>query len=158
MSTTFTFEMKNPEDGGTYDWLRLTPEAFAHDADNMKDKDDILIDKDKIKVSFNYPLKKEFIFELVPSGGKLNFTRIGLATAIANKYQEIYQEERDTSVLPEETCKERSERLGGKKCYMINRAQTDGKYGIWGHALEDIVINWVTYYEDKNMCDLALSS
>ena len=51
-------------------------------------------------------------------------------------YKKIYEEERKTSTLKEESI---SKRTKGKSS-LINRAQTNGKYGIWGHELGDLTI------------------
>ena len=66
---------------------------------------------------------------------------------------------------------DRMERLGAVGgCRLINRAQTDGqfqyfyevsspgKYGIWGHYLEDLDLNQVIYSETQGCYYLSVDS
>merc|ERR1719186_2534076 len=119
----------------------------------MINADEIVVPEDKqsINVVFDYPLKKKFVFELESPRGK-GFTRGELVTAIAGKYQGIYMEEEETSDLPVETM---AERYGGS---LLNRAETEGKYGIWGHELGDLVLGEVTFKPEKNLYYLSISS
>lgn len=54
-----------------------------------------------------------------------------MANMILKKYHEIYKTESETTKL-------KVERYPQSK--LINRARTDGKYGIWGHELEDLIL------------------
>lgn len=47
-----------------------------------------------------------------------------------------YLEENETSTLKNESISKRTKGVS----LLINRAQTNGKYGIWGHDLEDLTI------------------
>ena len=49
----------------------------------------------------------------------------------------MYDEEVAISTLPQ------------KRKYMINRATTYGKYGIWGHDMENLILT--TLYYDKKI-------
>jgi len=57
---------------------------------------------------------------------------------IAKRYKEIYQEEKATSKLS-------ADRSNGN---LINRAETDGKYQIWGHVIEDLVFEGLKLNKD----------
>jgi hypothetical protein len=65
-----------------------------------------------IKVLFNYPLNRPFTAEFTLDEG---WTRQDFYNAVQAKYVEIYKEERETT-------------------------STDGKFGIWGHDLGDLVL------------------
>jgi len=127
--------------------------------EKMLDVDEMVVSEEKksIKVAFDYPLQKKFVFEFEsPNGG--GFTRGQLATVIANKYKDIYKEEQETSTLPEESMSERSKRLGGAGCNLINRAQTDGKYGISGHVLGDLDLAQVIFSPKDDCYYLSVDS
>lgn len=64
----------------------------------------------------------------------------------------MYKEEKRTSNLPEETC---ADRFGSS---MINRAPTNGKYGIWGHSLGDLVLHTVHYDPTGKVIKLGIDS
>ena len=67
-------------------------------------------------------------------------------------YENIYEEERRTSTLPEETMNER----GGLP--LANRAPTNGTYGIWGHVLPDLLLHTVYYLPAKNEIHLGIDT
>jgi len=131
------------------------------DLKRMLNVDDIVIAKrhKTISLVFDYPLEKEVVFDLEsPDGG--GFTRGQLVSAIANKYKQIYKEEEETSSLPVESMSERSTRVGftGPGSGNINRAQTNGKYGIWGHDLEDLALSDVVFCPKKKRYYLFIES
>lgn len=82
----------------------------------------------------DYPLENTYTQE-VKSGKKGLVLREVLNIAV-DAYKKIYKEEKKTSKLKEESI---STRTKGKS-RLINRAQTDGIYGIWGHDLSDLTI------------------
>ena len=89
--------------------------------------DELVIQSSKISILIDYPLKKPVMFEVVSDNG---FTRSELGKEISTLYKKIYSEEESTSserIIP------LSERKG-----IINRNETNGKYGIWGHDIEDL--------------------
>jgi len=89
--------------------------------------DEVVIQNNKISILIDYPLKKSVMFEVVSDGG---FTRSELGREVSTLYKNIYSEEESTSsvrIVP------LSERKG-----IINRNETNGKYGIWGHDIEDL--------------------
>jgi hypothetical protein len=83
-----------------------------------------------IVIEYSYPLKDCFYFlhrSLSPKG----FTRAELAMSISNTYKKIYRDEENVSGNP------------GNISGMLNRAQSHGPYGIWGHGLDDLVLHRV---------------
>jgi len=91
-------------------------------------KDEIVIEEDEIDVVFSYPLSSDFTFTFSAEGG---FTREEISNMIMKKYADIYQEEEDTSNIE----------AGNHEKFVLNRNQTDGKYGIWGHGIGDLMLH-----------------
>jgi hypothetical protein len=88
-----------------------------------------------IRVRFDYPLNNPIIAEFRQPQGWLFGDFI---VAVANKYGEIYAEEKATTSIP----------VGQASAFLINRNETDGKYGIWGHDIEDLRLTGVSKGED----------
>lgn len=152
-------EAKDGEWGSSLDpspYVGLSEDKLTNAVGWMQDKFDVVIDKPKICVLFDYPLAKAHKIYLVPLFGAKNFTRVGLAKAIAVKYQEIYAEEAKTS---EESIGERLTRQGQTNDWqMANRAKTNGKWGIWGHDLSDLDLHTVTYNPEMDLYTLGIDS
>jgi len=83
----------------------------------------------KYELIIDYPLKKPF--KKIIKGPK---TLQQMVDIIVLEYRNIYEIERKTSTLKEESIKSRTK----GKSPVINRAETNGKYGIWGHDLGDL--------------------
>jgi hypothetical protein len=79
-----------------------------------------------------YPLRNEFSFPISASSSK-GFTRAELVRKIADLYKKVYEEEAQTSKIPVIPMEQRK--------HLINRNETNGKYGIWGHDLDDLVLH-----------------
>jgi len=149
-------EAKSGEYGSAEDpspYFGLSAERMTRSVGGLQDKFDVVIDKPRIRVVFSYPLEKEHIIELTPLFGAKNFTRVGLGKAVSVQYQRIYEEEEKTSSLREETYSNRYE-----NCALMNRAPTDGKWGIWGHVLDDLDLREVEYDEEKDLYYLIIDS
>jgi hypothetical protein len=109
--------------------------------------DEIVIIEENIKIEFDYPLQNVFTFDFVSSGG---FTRKHLVELIAKTYQQIYQEEDQSSqvqVIPMEN-----------RTTLLNRNQTNGKYGIWGHDISDLWLEGIHYNTSTNTVLLDIGS
>jgi hypothetical protein len=108
------------------------PDAFggiqADFPTRLIDGDDIIDERESIPIAFDYPLNGEHVFTFERPGG---WTRQAFYDAVRAKYREIYAEEERTRTLP-------AERLPGSM--LVNRPKTDGKYGIWGHVIGDLVL------------------
>lgn len=95
----------------------------------------------------DYPLDDEYSFKIYPEDVSKGFTRGHLIREIKRTYDKLYAEEEETSSLPVEN-------IPG----MLNRATTDGNYGVWGHALDDLVLHTISYDHDKNEIWLGIDS
>lgn len=86
----------------------------------------------------DYPLRNTYTQE-IKSGKKGTSLREVLNIAV-DAYKKIYKDEKKTSKLKEESIAERNKGKSGMKSRLMNRASTDGIYGIWGHDLSDLTI------------------
>ncbi len=151
--TSITFETVDPtEEPGEYMSIQdpggcvyLTEDGLEESLRMMQNKDDIVIQKGQISVVFSYPLDKEYVLTLFASEGKDHFTRGDLARAVGTKYQQIYREEEESTMIVPETYAEMNARLGNGGIMLLNRVMTDGKWGIWGHCLGDLVLHEVRF-------------
>ena len=159
MSKKFSFKISNEDaESGYSPYVHLTSGGFEHDDKNMLDKDEVLIEGNKIRVMVNYPLNDAYEFDITLND-KSNFTRFTLAKVISMLYQMIYKEEKETATLPIESVAERGRRTGCTKCpKLMNRACSSGKYGICMHGLGDLVLHTVYYDSDIDLYTLGIDS
>lgn len=90
-------------------------------------KEVVLPPNSEYTLIISYPVSTNYTTKL--KTGKKGMTRIQLASNICKHYRKMYAEEDSSS--------------GGDPGHipgMLNRAQSDGKYGIWGHDIGDLVL------------------
>lgn len=117
-------------------WISI--EHAANEISRLVNPDEILIKQTSAKLIIDYPLNNPAIIEITNPNG---FSRKDLILIISKKYIEIYNEEESsatTKTIPLE------QRTG-----LINRNQTDGKYGIWGHDISDLGLSGIELYQNK---------
>jgi hypothetical protein len=114
-------------------------EMHGKDISAVIDGDKIVIDKNAVSITIDYPLTNPYHFELRSKNG---FTRSQLLKAIIEHYHQIYQEEEASATVKTLPMNERKT--------LINRNTTNGKYGIWGHDIADLVLTDVSVYETDN--------
>lgn len=138
----YSIELKlNPEEQKKYGnelipWISI--EKATSQITQLINPDEILIKETSARLIIDYPLNNPAIIEIKNPNG---FTRKDLILIISEKYKEIYQEEETTAktkTIPLE------QRTG-----LINRNQTDGKYGIWGHDISDLGLSGIELYQNK---------
>lgn len=130
-------ELKDFEDG-IIPWISIKkPEEQIS---RLIDADKIVIPYSEITILIDYPLNKPAEF-LIQNNGK-GFSKKQLALEISKKYHEIYQTE-ESSAKTKTIPIEKRERL-------INRNETDGKYGIWGHDIDDLDLSSIEVYKTEN--------
>lgn len=137
-----TNNRKDFEDG-IIPWAQI--ENPDLDIPNLIDKDEIVIDTNDVTVIIDYPLSNEYRFKI---NSKKGLTREALLKHISEHYYNIYKEEEETAsikTIPQ------SKRIG-----IYNRNETNGKYGIWGHDLADLVLAEIVVHRSTNG-DLILS-
>lgn len=138
-----TDDTKDFEDGVIH-WANI--ENPEKDIPYLIDKDKVVITESRIKIVIDYPLTNEYKFVLESKNG---FTRQQLLKEISKSYYKIFEEEENTATIKTIPAAKRT------KTY--NRNQTNGKYGIWGHDIADLVLaNILVYKTDDGEIILAL--
>lgn len=100
------------------------------------------------QILFDYPLSGDFPFPLhAPRDPALGYTYGEDIDRVLDVYDEIYETERQTSTVEE-----------GMMQGMMNRNRTDGKYGIYGHVLSDLVLTALDYEQNENTIYLGVDS
>jgi hypothetical protein len=130
-------EIKDFEDG-IIPWISI--EEPEDQIDRLIDADKVVITYSEITLVIDYPLNKPAKF-ILKSLGK-GFTKKQLVLEISKKYHEIYESEESsakTKTIPIE-----------KREGVINRNETDGKYGIWGHDIGDLDLSSVELYKTES--------
>lgn len=105
----------------------------AIESAKIKDADEVIFTED-IKVIIDYPLTRKFVFDICTIDGKI--TRKYLAQSIVDTYRNIYREKEESTAIPILDLDDRIKYQNG----LINRNRTDGKYGIWGHDIDDLYL------------------
>jgi hypothetical protein len=103
--------------------------------DNLK-ADEIVIPFQDVTVIYDYPFKDNFPHEH-HTENKNGFTRSEISEQIMARYAEMYQEEDKDVGHP----------TGTVNPQMLNRARSDGRYGIWGHDIGDLQLH--SLYKSK---------
>ena len=129
----------------TYDTIKNKEEITSMielsrpDIDHLVQKNEIVITENRVTIIIDYPLKNAYITELTSNKG---FTRENLIIAIQKMYHDIYEEEEASATvktIPAE-----------KRTTMYNRNETNGKYGIWGHDISDLVLTSIWVYKNQS--------
>lgn len=105
---------------------------------------DAIVTPQAINVLFSYPLERPVVVKF--DNGP--YTRRRLAEIICKKYEEIYEEEDQTSTVE----------AGRLSQISLNRNQTTGKYGIWGHVIGDLVLHSVYFDTRTGFYELGVDS
>jgi len=114
-------------------------EKPQQDIPNLIGKDEIVIKQTSIEVIIDYPLTNQYEFILTSRSG---FTRSLLLTEISKHYYKLYEEEEKTATIKTIPMEKRTK--------MYNRNQTNGKYGVWGHDIADLVLAEISLYKKSN--------
>ncbi|MDX2172407.1 MAG: hypothetical protein SFY56_04760 [Bacteroidota bacterium] len=141
---TIDFKLKaNGEDLKTFEdgyipWISV--DNPSEELKNLIDADKIILPFTVVNIIIDYPLNFPAIFEM--STIDQGFTRKQLISEISEKYHEIYKLEETTATtktIP------RDKRKG-----LINRNQTDGKFGVWGHDISDLDLSQIEVHKNSN--------
>ena len=137
---------------GVSPYVRLSPDRIEEDIEAQLDDDFAMLDASEISLVIDYPLRTPSHVELTADDG-VTFKRDELLRKIGKAYEDIYAEEERTTTLPVQTMAERH-----PGCFLINRAETDGTYGIYAHVLSDLLLHKITYHPDTNELHLHIDS
>jgi len=124
-----------------------TPHVIDYTDEELRSRlikpNEIIIKDEKITIQFTYPLSVEILSEYEQEGG---FSRLDLFRYIYEEYKKIYYEE--------------GEQVGDPGTYerLYNRKTSNGRYGIWGHYLEDLYLEFIRYDDKLKIVHLAIGS
>jgi hypothetical protein len=105
------------------------------------DPDQIVIPLQDIVVVYSYPFKDEFPHKH-HTDNQEGFTRDEISTQIMARYAQMYQEE-DQDVGPT------GDMDPWRGIHILNRAESKGRYGIWGHHIGDLYLHSLRKSETK---------
>ncbi len=86
----------------------------------------------------DYPLKDYATFKI--KGTKNGFSRKELLLEISKIYHQLYTDEENTATVKTLPMRDRN---------IMNRNKTNGKYGIWGHDLADLILNSIKVFKNS---------
>ena len=133
-------------------WLEIAPHLMPPSVldyenekvrENLINASEVVISEEKITLILTYPLSVEVRISMEKKGG---FTRTDVFKEIYEAYKKIYEEE------------EKSEGDPGSYDNMYNRKKSEGKYGIWGHYIEDLIIESVSYNQKEKELYMFIGS
>ena len=140
---TIDFKVKaNGEDLKTFEdgvipWISIdSPKA---ELKNLIDADKIILPFTTAKIIIDYPLNFPATFDITTTGQ--GFSRKQLIVEISERYHEIYKLEESTATtktIPVD-----------KRQGLINRNQTDGKFGVWGHDISDLDLSQIEVHKNS---------
>ena len=129
-------DLKIFEDG-IVPWISI--ENPGKGIDSLIGADEIVLPFLQATLIIDYPLRKPVTFDLATTNG---FSRKQLILLISEKYHEIYKEEETTASTKTIPADERKD--------LLNRNETNGKYGIWGHDLSDLDLGTIEVHETSS--------
>ena len=113
----------------------LAQKELGTPCDELVNPDTIVIARDEITITFDYPLEREAKLTFTNPGG---FSRYEFFRCVYKGYKNIYAQEEAVDGDP------------GMIPGMLNRARSDGPYGIWGHVMSDLFLEGVIDKGDGN--------
>jgi hypothetical protein len=130
-------ELEDFEDG-IIPWISIeNPES---EMDRLIDSNEIVIPYSEITIIIDYPLNKPTSFVLTNS--KNGFTKKELILEISKKYHEIFTVEETTATIKTIPPDKRKK--------IMNRNETNGNYGIWGHDIGDLDLSSIEVYKSES--------
>ena len=113
--------------------------------------DEVVLEAAEATLALTYPLHTAATRVIRPSNGKA-FTRGELLKLIEETYQEVYRLETNSQSSPTPPVLERGS--------PINRPESDGIFGIWGHDLSDLGVSDIIVYriDGRVWLDLNMES
>ncbi len=107
----------------------------------MDKANSIVVASNVLHIVVDYPVAGEWEFKVVSADPK-GFTNADLARQISRVYHAMYDEEERTSIIKVVPMEQRKR--------LINRNKTNGKFGIWGHDIGDLVLHTVEIYQARD--------
>lgn len=129
--TIISFENKRPDEEYVDPYINIAdPAQGILDLINSDEE----VAPNRIELLYEYPLTEQ---EIRIHKQEKPFTRRQLVLLVCEDYKKIYQEEDLSIPTP-----------AGNIPGMYNRERSNGKYGIWGHHLDDLVLYQLKRKED----------
>ena len=140
--TKISFEVKvDSKEGFENDimpWISIkNPEL---EIGNLIGKDEIVIKNNVATLIIDYPLGKPVEIN-IKSKTNTGFKKRELAEIVSREYHRIYKEEEESAKIKTTSLEEREG--------LINRNQTNGKYAIWGHDIDDLDLSGIIVRKTK---------
>ena len=96
----------------------------------------IMVKEQQITLTYDYPLSNP-VRKTHTTTNPAGWTREELCNRVMRDYAKIYEEEKESMKGPESN-------IPG----MMNRAQSDGVHGIWGHSMSDLILHTLCRKKD----------
>lgn len=109
--------------------IKSGKEYIYEDDEVFNNKELVLPPNQEYTLVIDYPLSTPA--KLVIKSGEKGLTRGKFVSLVRKYYQKVYDEEDKSTKVPVTV---------GKRGPAYNRDRTDGKYGIWGHLIGDLVL------------------
>ena len=133
--TTVDLNVEYIDDGRTSTCFHVV--NIPNILDDIIDGDDIIIHGHQLHIILDYPLSHTVDKIFMKDG----FTKKDILRSIYEAYTEIYREEEGNTKAPR-MCDVIPD------CYLMNRMDTHGEHGIWGHEIGDLFIDKLSYIQD----------
>lgn len=108
-------------------WMYQESE-YKEEIENNAPEELVIAPGEKFKLVINYPLR--FPYKVGIDGGKNGLTRRKVLEFVIKCYKQIYKEEDEFRMSS-------------------NKNTTDGKYGIWGHNISDLVLHSLIFKKNR---------
>ena len=136
---SYAFELKGKK--------TITCAQIAHNTPVI-DGAEVIYEKSTMRIEFSYPLKDKFIFSFSkPDGALGGFTKEEFVACVREGYRKIYDNEFDSCGF-----------VGTVSNRCMNRAESNGPFGIWGHYIEDLVLESAEWDENRDVWVLGIGS
>jgi hypothetical protein len=128
----FQVKITDPEDleifeDGYIPWVSIKDPSS--DIINLVDADKIVLNEKSVLLMIDYPLENAVEINISANSDQ-GFTRSDLIRTISQEYLRIYAEEEESTKIEVQPMEERGT--------LINRNETNGKYGICCHDIDDL--------------------
>ena len=135
----FAFPEHIPDDPEASELLpEIAVLAIRHPKMVIEEADEVVLDAPEAELLLYYPLSVIVSLPLKAVGSGI--TRREILNVIHDAYMQIYREEERVS---------RPENSEDQGELSLNRTETKGPYGIFGHVLRDLVVERINIYHHK---------
>ena len=122
---------------GIIPWASI--EKPENDIANLVDASKVVISETEVSIVIDYPIEKEYRFNVKSKSG---FCRAQILRYVSGAYLKIYEEEERSATIKTIPIENRGTTL--------NRNQTNGIYGVWGHDIADLVLGEALIYKSDD--------